>query len=220
MSPPEREALNSKSVALGPVVARAPPVEYMHFDTGVGRFRFHEIDIAARTVAIDATTCMQCHSGRPNWDSYDSWGGMLSFNRDRIYKGSLEAAALRNTLNLWDKSGHYRAIIEQLNLPAGSDEGRGVDLFDNLTPLNAKRIAQDLIEHPRTPVDVRPIALAVARGCDLTPALNAHSAILQRGGNLPGRFSVLVRASAGSPGARHCRSSTERPAHRTRPEWH
>jgi len=38
---------------------------------------------------------------KPNWDTYDSWGGMLPFNRDRIYKGSVEAAAFRKLFNLW-----------------------------------------------------------------------------------------------------------------------
>jgi hypothetical protein len=99
-----------------------------------------------RGVSIDDSKCSRCHSTRnvlnpsavagttgippgtvkyknkPNWDSYDSWGGMMSFNRDRIYQGSAEAAAFRKLLNLWtwrtNDSG--RAIIEQLELqPAG-----------------------------------------------------------------------------------------------------
>lgn len=59
---------------------------------------------------------------KPNWDSYDSWGGMLPFNRDRIYQGSVEAAAFRKIFNpwTWSTNDSVRAIIEQLKLqPAG-----------------------------------------------------------------------------------------------------
>ena len=59
---------------------------------------------------------------KPNWDAYDSWGGMLPFNRDRIYQGAVEAAAFRKTLNLWtwSTSDTARQVIEQLELqPSG-----------------------------------------------------------------------------------------------------
>lgn len=237
----------SLSLSTDPGFPHADPsrIEYMHFDAAAGRFRFHEIDLATRTVSVDATSCMECHAGRPNWDAYDSWGGMLPFNRDRVYKGSVEASALRATFNLSGKTGAMRAILEQLNLPPGvlqrhaggafdghidipafdgaelvlaepavstamastvppttitasypagspatsrivqggdfvrllnsyapnPDEGRGVDLFDNLTAMNAARVAQELIAHPRAPVDVRPVALAITRGCDVNAAL-------------------------------------------------
>lgn len=58
-----------------------------------------------------------------------------------------------------------------------SDEGRGVELFDNFTGLNAKRVAQELLTFQKTPlnlepsllnpknVDIRPIALAIADRC-------------------------------------------------------
>jgi len=100
--------------------------------------------IGARTrgVSADDAKCFQCHSTRnvlnrstfpgttgvtpgtvkfknkPNWDTYDSWGGMLSFNRDRIYQGSVEAAAFRKIFNLWNwqSNGAIRSIIEQLVL--------------------------------------------------------------------------------------------------------
>lgn len=100
--------------------------------------------IPARTrgVSIDDDKCSKCHSTRnvlnrgttagtdgippgsvkyknkPNWDTYDSWGGMLSFNRDRIYQGSVEAAAFRKTFNLWTwrTNDLIRSIIEQLEL--------------------------------------------------------------------------------------------------------
>jgi Divergent InlB B-repeat domain len=55
---------------------------------------------------------------KPNWDSYDSWGGMLPFNRDRIYQGSVEAAAFRKIFNpwTWETNEPVRSIIEQLKL--------------------------------------------------------------------------------------------------------
>jgi hypothetical protein len=76
-----------------------------------------------RAVRIDDDKCSKCHSTRnvlnpgttagtdglpprsipaknkPNWDAYDSWAGMLSFNRDRIYQGSVEAGAFRRIFN-------------------------------------------------------------------------------------------------------------------------
>src|SRR5262249_16414935 len=78
----------------------------------------------SRGVSIDDSKCTKCHStqnvlnrstfpgttgitpgivkakGKPNWDSYDSWGGMMPFNRDRIYQGSVEEAAFRKIFNL------------------------------------------------------------------------------------------------------------------------
>ena len=59
---------------------------------------------------------------KPNWDSYDSWGGMTPFNRDRIYQGTVEAAAFRKFFNPWNwrTNDLARAIIEQLKLqPTG-----------------------------------------------------------------------------------------------------
>ncbi len=55
---------------------------------------------------------------KPNWDPYDSWGGMLPFNRDRIYQGSVEAAAFRKLLNpwTWQNNPAVLKIIEQLEL--------------------------------------------------------------------------------------------------------
>jgi hypothetical protein len=228
-----------------------------------------------RGVKVDEPKCFNCHSSRnvlnrgttpgtdgippgsvkaknkPNWDTYDSWGGMLPFNRDRIYQGSLEAAAFRKILNLWtwQTNDGVRSVIEQLELqppgvpanhavtrltaggpddghitfgfdPAGmpvqnepaptgsdpsimtayefnraagtgastsvvrqgefltlhhslqvgSDEGRGVELFDRLSAgPNPQRIADEVANHRvatgNVAVDVRPIALAIAQGC-------------------------------------------------------
>lgn len=105
-----------------------------------GVFRFPAR--TTRGVSEDDPKCFACHSTRnvrnrgttpgttgnpigsvkfkskPNWDSYDSWGGMLAFNRDRIYKGSIEAAAFRKLMNLWNwqTNEDVRAVIEQLAL--------------------------------------------------------------------------------------------------------
>lgn len=96
----------------------------------------------SRGVSIDDDKCSKCHSTRnvlnrssfpgttgippgivkaknkPNWDSYDSWGGMMPLNRDRIYQGSVEAAAFRKIFNLWTwrTNDAVRSIIEQLEL--------------------------------------------------------------------------------------------------------
>lgn len=253
-----------------------------------------------RGVSVDDYKCGKCHStqnvinrtasngtsglpggvkfkNKPNWDAYDSWGGMTPFNRDRIYQGSVEAAAFRATFNLWNwrnsaENDGIRQFLEQLQLQSsaapgtphaitrniadttntghivfgfdglspitptpvtsaynfggtvagpstvqqggryvtlrvanpipplippsindnymnpGSDEGRGVQLFDLLGGLdgqiNAERIADELIDHRfatgSVPIDVRPITLAIADNClsidhtgsgSVTPAL-------------------------------------------------
>ena len=95
-----------------------------------------------RMVSIDDSKCSKCHStnnvlnrsafpgttgippgtvkykNKPNWDAYDSWGGMMPFNRDRIYNGSVEAAAFRKILDFWTwrTNDPVRSIIEQLEL--------------------------------------------------------------------------------------------------------
>ncbi len=105
-----------------------------------GVFRFPARPV--RQLTPDDPKCFACHSTRnvpnngstpgttgnpigsvksknkPNWDTYDSWGGMLAFNRDRIYKGSIEAAAFRKLMNLWSWQTNeaVRLVIEQLEL--------------------------------------------------------------------------------------------------------
>ena len=95
-----------------------------------------------RMVSPDDSKCSKCHStnnvfnrsmhpgttgitpgtvkfkNKPNWDPNDSWGGMLPFNRDRIYNGTVEAAAFRKIFNLWTwrNNDSVRPIIEQLSL--------------------------------------------------------------------------------------------------------
>jgi hypothetical protein len=220
-----------------------------------------------REITVDDNKCTLCHTSnnipnpgffpgtsaapsslvkaknKPNWDAYDSWGGAMPFNRDRIYKGSVEAAAFRKLLNpwTWQTNRPMAAVIEQLQLQpasaAGSDaisrrngginDGhilyafdagavvlseplptgpatavtysfdyltgpapgtnvlrdttgvtlrhvsggeRSVVLFDQLTQrFNNQRVADELANHHvatgSVPIDVRPLALAIAKNC-------------------------------------------------------
>ena len=96
----------------------------------------------SRGVSIDDSKCSKCHSTqnvlnrssfpgttgitpgtvqfkyKPNWDTYDSWAGMMPLNRDRIYQGSVEAAAFRKFFNLWTwrTNDTVRQTVEQLAL--------------------------------------------------------------------------------------------------------
>jgi Divergent InlB B-repeat domain len=87
---------------------------------------------------------------KPNWDTYDNWGGLLAFNRDRLYRGSVETAAFRELLNVWHwrEKPQVRAVIEQLHLQprnvdvahaitvlqGGLTDGRPSFFFDEATP--------------------------------------------------------------------------------------
>ncbi len=199
-------------------------IEYLHFEAPKNKFRFHEIGLKAGggTINIDKPRCLECHAStragvkgsrpRPNWDAYDSWGGALPFNGDRIYKDSEEEKAVKRILN--DIKG--KPFVMQLGFPPGiqdnvtagtvtidytscdpgidttddpcktdvgngkvflrvesqspgkgtkTDEGRGVALFDFFTKYNALRVAQELADFPIDPVDIRPVALAIAKHC-------------------------------------------------------
>lgn len=131
-------------------------------------------DARSRGVGVDDAKCFACHSTRnvlnrgpfpgttglptglvkhktkPNWETYDSWAGLLPFNRDRIYQGSVEAAAFRTIFNPWTWRAEpaTRAFIEQLDLqppgvpPAheitriegGANDGLATFSFDATTP--------------------------------------------------------------------------------------
>jgi hypothetical protein len=105
--------------------------------------RVSQFPARVRGVSVDEARCTRCHSTRnilnpnpahdgttgypvglvkwknkPNWDTYDSWGGMLPFNRDKIFPGSVEAASLRKLLNpwTWRNDTLSRQIMEQLAL--------------------------------------------------------------------------------------------------------
>lgn len=128
--------------------AHPSAIEYMQWDPGRKDFRFHEISLEnlptttpprTRRIYEDDARCTRCHSTRnilnpttaagttgggtkakskPNWDTYDSWGGMLPLNRDRIYQGSIEETAFKKIFNLWTWIGNdlVRSFIEQLTL--------------------------------------------------------------------------------------------------------
>jgi hypothetical protein len=226
---PDADARNVFSFEIGSGGGRKPEeIEYISFDGK--KFNFHAIDMTNRKLIAGANgagrTCAGCHSGRPNWDAYDSWAGMLPYNRDRLYEGSIETAAFTTLL----KKLRNDPLVSRLDLPKGfsttcdgdvtvtqfngkyvvdplltkpvpyvqdgmggplnglkfpgdkqqnvnqggkyivlhhskktnPDEGRGVALFDNLSALNAQRIAADIVGSKRKPMDVRPIALAIA----------------------------------------------------------
>lgn len=221
-------------------------IEYLQFETATNRFRFHEINMNNRTVSADNTRCLDCHAStrpnvrgshpRPNWDAYDSWGGALPFNRDRIYENSEEEKAFKKiitdltdhpivkhlayppgfvqdppgtgpwiikwddcnqvpapqwckndsgtgTVNIGyaldlngnvtypgteelisvDQGGRYLRVThsEKFAQNQNTDEGPAVALFDFFTDYNALRVAQELVDFPIVPVDIRSVALAI-----------------------------------------------------------
>ncbi len=113
----------------------------------------HTFMARPRKIYLDDFKCSKCHStqnvlnrssfpgttgvlppftikatSKPNWDTYDSWGGMMPLNRDRIYSGSVEAAAFRTIFDPWNWQAHpsVRAVLEQLELqPPGVPDGTG-----------------------------------------------------------------------------------------------
>ncbi len=78
---------------------------------------------------------------KPNWDTYDSWAGMLAFNFDKIFKGSIEEKAFRHILNVWnwrgtEKDEQIRKILHQLELQPEDAHpedqiSRNIDEVDN-----------------------------------------------------------------------------------------
>jgi hypothetical protein len=78
----------------------------------------HNPNPAHRGTSIPTGTPPVIAKNKPNWDTYDSWGGAMPFNRDRIYQGSVEAAAFRKILNPWSWRGNAaaRQVMEQLEL--------------------------------------------------------------------------------------------------------
>ncbi|MFT4928258.1 MAG: hypothetical protein ACI8WB_004377, partial [Phenylobacterium sp.] len=100
----------------------------MHSLDGGNTFTFAPRE---RKVEPDDAKCSKCHSSqnvpntsssygttprsatrgeslaqnKPNWDAYDSWGGMTPFNRDRIYEGSIAEATFEHIFNLWNWRG-------------------------------------------------------------------------------------------------------------------
>ena len=132
----------------------------------------------SRGVSADDAKCTMCHStqnvlnrglspgttgtppgtikpkSKPNWDAYDSWAGMLPFNRDQIYQGTVEAAAFRRLFNPWTWRGNepVRSVIEQLSLQppgvlkehvitrlkGGASDGHVKFFFDAASPVTVE----------------------------------------------------------------------------------
>lgn len=132
-------------------------IEYLEFDSATNKFRFHSIVMNGGgnggTVTVDDASCLRCHASRragvrgtgprPNWDAYDSWGGMLPFNRDRIYEKvtvsgtdeeSAEAAAVKRIF----KDLKDNPLIKQLQLPNGiTQDATTGDVSIAFTPCDA-----------------------------------------------------------------------------------
>lgn len=89
---------------------------------------------------------MQGTGPRPHWDAYDSWAGMLPFNRDRIYQHarvngrneeSVEAAAIRRIFKSLKDDPLYRELTLPNGItqdattapPASSDETLKIALY-------------------------------------------------------------------------------------------
>jgi len=209
-------------------------IEYLHFEDTTNKFRFHEIKMNGGgnggTITIDKPRCLGCHAStragvrgsrpRPNWDAYDSWGGALPFNRDRIYQNSEEEKAVTKIFTDLKNNPVFQQLspppgiitdpltgeitIDYMNCDPGisttddpcktdagnskkylrvthfdkgtrTDEGRGVALFDSFSAYNAKRVAQELVDFPIDPVDIRPVALAVAKDCITANTLGKYA---------------------------------------------
>lgn len=146
---------NQKNFRFHEIIVKAVP-DMDEISPGVFRFPARN----TRGVSEDDQKCFACHStsnvrnqgtlpgttgnpigsvkfkNKPNWDTYDSWGGMLAFNRDRIYKGSIEAASFRRLMNLWtwQTNEEVRSVIEALALqPAGARPQDAITRWDTPT---------------------------------------------------------------------------------------
>ena len=63
-----------------------------------------------------------------------------------------------------NQGGAYYRMPSTSN-PADPDEGRAVVMFDNFSGLNGKRVARELKDWDTSVVDIRPLALAIAKNC-------------------------------------------------------
>src|SRR5208337_2184473 len=113
-----------------PAAVAPNSIEYFQFEPAAidNKFHFHSIVADAQKVIADDKSCESCHfpNRRPNWDAYDSWGGMLPFNRDRVYQQALvdgkteesvESKAIKRIFKALKKNGD--ALFTQLKLPNG-----------------------------------------------------------------------------------------------------
>ncbi len=118
-------------------------------------------------VTRNPESCLKCHgnSPRPQWDPYNFWSGQTPFNRDTLTGGSPEneiyANILRRIKNGEDRFRHLQPKdpIDQtleniknnqtMQLTTDNYDGPGVEMFDQLTPLNRCRVANELKSYPQ-----------------------------------------------------------------------
>ncbi|MGH9968096.1 MAG: hypothetical protein ACREBG_09730 [Pyrinomonadaceae bacterium] len=177
------------------------------------------IDPRPRAVRIDDDKCPRCHSTRnvlnpgstagtdgitprsipaknkPNWDAYDSWAGMMSFNRDRIYQGSIEAAAFRKILNpwTWSTNAAVRQIIEQLRLqPAGTTAAHRITRYSGGPDDGHIRFAFDPAL-PSPPVSAEPAPSSSGMGDEAT--INT-SYLFDRRAGMAGAETPVIRGGS------------------------
>jgi hypothetical protein len=126
---------------------------------------------------------------KPNWDTYDSWGGAMPFNRDRIYQGSVEAAAFRTLLNpwTWETDPSVGAVMEQLELQppgvppqdlitrtiGGANDGHINFPFDSAPPV--------LIEPSPSPADPPDASVTPNYSFDHVPGSGGGSNVIRGG---------------------------------------
>lgn len=177
-----------------------------------------------RGVSADDARCFACHSTRnvktrgttpgttglpigltpfkskPNWDAYDSWAGMLPFNRDRIHQGSVEAAAFRRIFDYWTwrSEDTVRAFIEQLQLQPGAVPRRDSIWRRNGGDLDATlRFAFDTIATRTTEPDiVGSTTRTVGYAFDNRPPAGGTNTILAGGDYLTLRHQRDVNRTA------------------------
>ncbi|MFP2908695.1 VWD domain-containing protein [Pyxidicoccus sp. 3LFB2] len=175
--------------------------------------------IPARTrgVAVDDVKCSSCHSTRnvlnlstlpgtdgmpvgviktknkPNWDPYDSWGGMMPLNRDRLYQGSLDTAAYRKLYNPWTWSSSHaiRSLVEQLRLqPPGTPVAHRISRFRGGANDGTPRFSFDT----SAPVTTEPVPVgfdpSVSSAYNFNNGTSGLPTTVTRGGNFVTLFHL------------------------------
>jgi hypothetical protein len=97
----------------------------------------------------------------PQWCKTDTGTGTVDVaygsdpNGDLIYPGP-QAVSVK-------QGGRYLRVTHsgKFGQDPSTDEGPAVALFDSFTDYNALRVAQELVDFPTAPVDIRPVALAI-----------------------------------------------------------
>jgi hypothetical protein len=98
----------------------------------------------------------------PQWCKTDNGTGAVDIgygfdpNGNVIYPGPEAPISV-------DQGGRYLRVThsEKFAQDPNTDEGPAVALFDFFTDYNASRVAQELVDFPTAPVDIRPVALAI-----------------------------------------------------------